>query len=204
VARWLAAHRCLRLAEGKPRILTTPLEVIIRYLGDSISAERSLDAQFRSCSKDGDDSDVQAYFKSSAERAALHAEALESRRSALNATEHQGSHFLADILAAVPRAAQLRHTAEERIAQNLIKGFALSKSAAAMYLALQCSARIAGDDQTAEIAARFAAEEESAAESFWHFLPSRSKIAYNVSTAGEIDPAVETRAPDDRLTDTPS
>jgi len=71
-------------------------------------------------------------------------------------------------------------------------------------LALESAALAARDEQTAESAARLAAEEQTAADRFWHFLPSRSKIAYNVLTAGEIDPAVETRAPDDRLTETSS
>ncbi len=182
--------------------MSTSLEVIVRYLGDSISAERSLETQFRSSLKDGDDSEVHVCFRTSAERAALHADMLSSRLAALNASEHRDTHFLADLLAVAPRAAQLGHAPEEKLVQNLMNGFALSKSAAAMYLALKSAARLARDEQTAELADRLAAEEESAAESFWHFLPSRSKIAYNVLTAGEIDPSVETRAPDDRVTET--
>jgi len=181
--------------------VSTSLEVIVRYLGDCISAERSFATQFQSSLKDGEDSEVHACFRNSAERATMHADMLSTRLAALNATEHRGTHFLADLLAATPRAAQLGHIPEEKIAQNLMNGFALSKSARAMYLALGSAARVARDAQTAELADRLAADEESAAESFWHFLPSRSKIAYNVLTAGEVDPAVETRAPDDRVTE---
>jgi len=182
--------------------LPTSLEVIAEYLNDSISAERSFETQFRSCSKDGDDSEVQSYFESSAARAAAHTQALENRLSALNATEHRGSSLIAEVLAMAPKAAQMGHIAEERIAQNLIKGFSLSKSACAMYRALHSVALLARDEQTAELASQLALEEESAAEQFWHYLPSRSKITYNLLTAGEVDPAVETRAPDDRLTET--
>lgn len=182
--------------------MPTPLEVIANYLADAISAERSLQTQFRSCSKDGDDSDVQNYFESSANVADAHAQLLESRLAALNGTEHRGKHMLAGMLAMAPKAAQLGHIAEERIAQNLIKGFSLTKSACAMYLALQSAARTAEDEQTADLANRLAGEQAAAAEHFWRFLPSRSKIAYNVLTAGEVDPAIETRAPDDRLTET--
>lgn len=161
-----------------------------------------MESQFRSWSRDGDDSEVQAFFQSSAERATAHIQMLENRLFALNAKEHRGgSHFLSGILAAAPKAAQMGHIAEERIVQNLAKGFALTKSACAMYLALESAARAARDEQTAEVASRLAAEEETAAEHFWHLLPSRSKIAYNVLTAGEIDPSVETRDPDDRLTE---
>ncbi len=184
--------------------MPTSLEVIVRYLNDSISAERSIRTQFRSCSKDGDDAEVQGFFESSANRAAVHAEALENRLAALDSAEHRGSNFLADMLAMAPKAAQLGHIAEERIAQNLMTGFSLSKSARAMYVALHSAAGAARDEQTAELASRFATEEENTAEQFWHFLPSRSKIAYNVLTAGEIDPSVETRAPDDRVTESSS
>jgi ferritin-like metal-binding protein YciE len=182
--------------------LPSSLQVIAEYLQHSVSAERSFETQFRSCSKDGDDSEVQNYFETSARRAAEHIQILETRLTSLNATEQRSTNFFAELLAMAPKAAQLGHTAEERIAQNLIKGFSITKSACAMYLALKSAAGAAGDEQTAELAGRLAAEGETAAEGFWHFIPSRSKIAYNVSTAGEIDPSVETRAPDDRLTET--
>jgi len=184
--------------------LPSSLQVIAEYLQHSISAERNFETQFQSCSKDGDDSEVQNYFESCAGRAGEHIQILEGRLTSLNATEHRTTNVFAELLAKAPKAAQLGHSAEERIAQNLIKGFSMSKSACAMYLALKSAAGAAGDEQTAEIAGRLAAEGESAAEGFWHFIPSRSKIAYNVSTAGEIDPAVETRAPDDRVTETSS
>ena len=144
---------------------------------------------------------MQTYFESSAARASAHTQILESRLTALNGTEHGGFHPLAEMLAMAPKAAQIGHIAEERITQNLIRGFALSKSACAMYRALESAARTARDEQTAELADQLAREEESAAERFWHFLPSRSKIAYNVLTAGEIDPSVETHTPRDRLTE---
>jgi len=182
--------------------LPTAVEVIASYLGDAISAERNLETQFRSCSKDGDDSEVQNFFESSANAVDGHVATLENRLAALNGTEHRGSNILAGMLALAPKAAQIGHIAEERITQNLIKGFSLTKSACAMYLALQSAAAVAGDVQTVELANRLTDEQAKAADHFWHFLPSRSKIAYNVLTAGEVDPAVETRAPDDRLTET--
>ena len=95
-----------------------------------------------------------------------------------------GPIWSAEMLAMAPKAAQIGHIAEERITQNLTKGFSLTKSASAMYLALSSAARIANDEQTAELAAELAGEEEAAAEKFWRSSPSRSKIAYNVLTAG--------------------
>ena len=183
--------------------MPTCLEVITEYLSNSISAERSIETQFRSCSKDGDDAEVQSFFETSANGASMHAESLDNRLASLKGKEeHRSRSLLAEMFSMAPKAAQIGHIAEERIAQNLIKGFSLSKSACAMYLALQSAARAARDEKTAELASQLAAEEETAAEHFWHFLPSRSKIAYNMLTAGEIDPAIETRAPDDRLTET--
>jgi ferritin-like metal-binding protein YciE len=181
--------------------LPSALEVIAQYLSDSISAERAFEAQHRSLAEDGDDAEVQTWFETSAQRAASHIQLLSDRLSRLNAAEPRDQHFLSGLFAAIPKVAQMRHTAEERVAQNLMKGFAQSKSASAMYLALQSAARAARDEQTADLAAQLAVEEQNAAEQIWHFLPSRSKIAYNILTAGEVDPAVETRAPDDRLTE---
>ncbi|MFL6417040.1 MAG: DUF892 family protein [Bryobacteraceae bacterium] len=184
--------------------MSKSLELIVQYLNDSIAAERSFEAQYRSCAGDGEDSEVQAWFETSAQRASSHVELLSRRLSALDATEHRDSHFFSEFFAAIPKAAQIRHAAEERIAQDLMKGFAVSKSAGAMYLALASAARAATDEQTAEMAGQLMAEEQTAADRFWHLLPSRSKIAYNILTAGEIDPAIETRAPDDRVTETSS
>jgi len=64
-----------------------------------------------------------------------------------------------------------------------------------MYEALAHVAREAGDALTEALAREIQEQEQRAAEKIFHFLPSRSKIAFNVLTADEVDdPAVATKA----------
>jgi hypothetical protein len=42
-------------------------------------------------------------------------------------------------------------------------------------------------------------EERGTAEKLWSFIPSRAKIAFNLLTAGEMDPSVDTKMADDRV-----
>jgi ferritin-like metal-binding protein YciE len=105
------------------------------------------------------------------------------------------------LFSSAPKIAQATHKPEERIVQNLITAFCVENGERAMYEALATTARIAGDGATERLAREIAAEGTATAEKIWHFLPSRSKIAFNVLTAGEIDPSVDTRTVDDRIVD---
>jgi ferritin-like metal-binding protein YciE len=89
--------------------------------------------------------------------------------------------------------AEIGHTPEEQLVQNLITAYCVETGECAMYEALAVSARTAGDSETEALAREIQAEEVRAAEKIFRFLPSRSKIAFNVLTAGELDPAVETK-----------
>jgi hypothetical protein len=107
--------------------------------------------------------------------------------------------FLDQLFAAVPRSAQAARSADERLVQNVVMAFALEQSECAMYEALANAALAAGDPETERLARDIQAQESAAAEKLWRFIPSRAKIAFNLLTAGEIDPAIETKAPDDRI-----
>jgi rubrerythrin len=98
-----------------------------------------------------------------------------------------------------PKFAQAGRIPEERLVQNLLTAFTAAKSECAMYEVLANVARTDGDSATEALAREIQAEEQRAAEKFFHFLPTRSKIAFNMLTANEIDPSVETKAPDNRL-----
>jgi hypothetical protein len=112
-----------------------------------------------------------------------------------------GKSFLAHLFSFTPKLAQATHLPEERLVQNLIAAFSLANAERAMYEALATTARSAGDGMTEALASEAAAEETATAEKIWHFLPSRSKIAFNLLTAGEIDPAVETKVGENRILD---
>ena len=91
------------------------------------------------------------------------------------------------------------HAPEERTTQNLIMAFTVENSECAMYEALAAAAEAAGDDATEALAREIQAEEKQTADKVWHFIASRSKNAFNLLTATETDPSVNTKAADNRL-----
>ncbi len=177
----------------------TSIDLIRRYLDDAIAAEKSAERQLRGFAEEGDDEEVQAVFQAHAEETRAQYERLSERLEALGGTSSTSKSMLAQVLSLAPQAAQAGHTQEERLAQNLIAAFAVEKSQCAMYEALANIAAAAGDASTEHLARDIQAQDSQTADRIWRFIPTRSKIAYNMLTAGEIDPAIETKAPDDRV-----
>ena len=174
-------------------------EVIQRYLQDAIAAESSFETQLSAFSREGDDDEVQAVFAIHARETQAQAQRLTARLKELDGAPSTAKSLLAHIFGMSPKAAQLTHTPDERLAQNLVMAYAVEMSECAMYEALACVARAAGDPQTERLAREIQDEERRTAEKVWAFIPSRTKIAFNLLTAGEMDPAVETRMADDRV-----
>lgn len=168
-------------------------EVIRRYLRDAIAAERAFEDQLRSFANDGDDEEVQLFFAEHADETRAHSDRLRERLVSLGADAEEGRTVLASLLDFAPKFAQAGHTVEERLVQNLIAAFCVESGEGAMYEALADVAHAAGDEVTEALARAMQEQERLAAEKIFHFLPSRSKIAFNVLTADEIDPAVETK-----------
>lgn len=178
---------------------TNSPDVIQTYLADAIAAESSFEAQLRDFADDGDDDEVKAVFAAHAVETRTQRERLTARLSELGASPSAGKNMLARIFALAPRTAQIGHIQEERTVQNIIVAYTIESSEQAMYHALISVAEAAGDLRTAALARDIQAEETTTAEKLWHFLPTRSKIAYNMLTVQEIDPAIETKAADDRI-----
>jgi ferritin-like metal-binding protein YciE len=174
-------------------------DAVRHYLQDLVAAEQSFEGQFRAFSQEGDDDEVQAVFASHAEETRRHAERLKERLARLGGEASAAKGFWARVLESAPKLAQPGHVTEERTVQNLISAFALENSECAMYEALAVVARAAGDAATESLAREQQAASAQVAQRVWRFITSRSKIAYNVLTAGEIDPAIETRAPENRV-----
>lgn len=173
--------------------------VIKRYIEDAIAAERSFEERLRGFAGEGDDAEVQAAFLTHAEETSVQQERLEARLEALGGGTSAVKSFLDQLFTFTSKSTQAGHSQDERLVQNLILAFAMEKSECAMYEALATVAAAAGDAATEELARDIQAQESETADKLWRFIPSRSKIAFNVLTAGEIDPAIETKAPDDRL-----
>ena len=174
-------------------------EVIRRYLQDAIAAAVTFESRLRSFSQEGDDEEVRSLFALHATQAHVQYERLTDRLEQLGGAPSGAKDLLAQLLGILPRTVQLAHRQEERTAQDLVTAFAVAHAACAMYQSLASVTRAAGDTLTEALARQFEAEERETAEKIWRFIPSRAKIAFNMLTPQEIDPAVETKAADDRI-----
>ncbi len=174
-------------------------EVIRRYLEDAIAAEKAFETQLRGFATADDDEEVNLAFATHAEETKLQYNRLTARLQELGGSPSSAKSFVAHVFSLSPKTAQATHVADEQIVQNLIMGFAVENSERAMYEGLANVARAAGDTVTETLAREIQMEEEETANKLWRFIPSRAKIAFNVLTAGETDPSIETRAPDNRL-----
>ena len=168
-------------------------ELICQYLVDAIAAEKAFEERLRSFAQEGDDDEVQLTFAEHAEATRLQIDRLAKRLAGLGEEKSSAKSGLASFLALAPAIAQAGHIVEERLVQNLITAFCVETGECAMYEALALVAHAAGDHVTEGLAREIQAEEQRTADKIFHFLPSRSKIAFNVLTADEIDPAVETK-----------
>lgn len=177
----------------------TSIDLLSRYLVDAIAAEKRFEAQLRGFAQEGDDEEVQTAFLAHANQTRTQHERLTHRLAALGGRVLSAKSFLADLFGLAPKLRQAEHVQEERTTQNLITAFAVESGECAFYEALAAVAVAAGDPQTERLAREIQAEERQAADRISRFIPSRAKIAFNVLTPHEIDPAIDTKAPDDRL-----
>ncbi len=173
--------------------------VIRRYLEDALAAESSFESHLRSFSVQGDDEDVQSLFALHASQTRHQYDRLNARLEELGGSASDVKSILAHVFGFGPQAAPATHNEEERVAQNLMAAYSVESGECAVYEALANAARAAGDSKTETLAREIQAEERQTAEKIWAFIPSRAKIAFNILTAGEVDPAVETRATENRL-----
>ncbi len=177
----------------------TQIEVLRRYLEDAVAAEKTFESQLRSFAAEGDDDEVQAAFAVQARLIAVQITKLTARLEQFGGSPSTAKSLLGKFFGFAPKTAQLTHREEERLTQNLMMAYTAEMSQVALYEALAVTARLALDEQTAQLAHDFSLEKRKAAAEFWHFIPSRAKIAFNMLTAGEIDYSVDTKAPGDRL-----
>jgi ferritin-like metal-binding protein YciE len=176
-------------------------QVLRRYLEEMLTAERMLESQLREfASAETDDSDVHSLLAGHADQThtqqARLAERLERLGGGAGLTIRNP---LAALFHHVPQLPHVVHTPEERSLRNLLTSYTGEAGEIAIYEALANVARAAGDPETEALAREIQNEERVMAERVWHLLPSRAKIAFNMLTVTEIDPAVETKMADDRL-----
>jgi ferritin-like metal-binding protein YciE len=176
-------------------------EAVRRYLQDALSAQSSFESQLGSFSEEGDDEEVRSCFSHYAAQMHGHYDRLAGRIEQLGGSPSAAKSFFERIFGfgAGMRGREDAHAEEERTAQNLIAAFSVAGGGCAIFEALAAVARAAGDRQTEGLARELESEQRQTAEKIWRFIPSRVKIAFNMLTPHEIDPAIETKAADDRV-----
>lgn len=171
----------------------TTQATIIRYLQDALAAEEGFERQLLAFAEEGDDDDVRNAFRQHAVETESQCERLRARLQELNASVSVAKSPAAGLTMGGASIGQIPTIQEERTMQNIAAAYTIEASECALYEAIAVAAKEAGDGATEELARAIQIEEHNAAEKFWHFLPTRSLIAYNMLTVAEVDPSVETK-----------
>jgi hypothetical protein len=167
---------------------------------DAAALERSGEQRWRELvAATSDDDDVRSLFEASAASATSNGQRVRRRLLELGfAVESTGSHEPNDILQAAPQIEQNARGVEERLLHNLIFAAADKAGQCALYKSLGAVAALTGDTATGVLVREIEENEQRILERVGHLLPSRAKIAFNMLTISEVDPAVDTKAKDDR------
>lgn len=171
-----------------------------QLLANAVAIEQSGEQRWREfAAATGDDDEVRSLFEASAVSAVSNGQRvrlrLEELGAASDATNVQQPD---DVLQAAPQIGQNARGVEERVLHNLMFTSAEKAGQCALYKSLGATAAVIGDSATAILAKEIEESERKILEGVGHLLPSRSKIAFNMLTVSEVDPAVETKAKDDR------
>ena len=159
------------------------------YLEDALAAEKGATAQLLAFAQDGDDDEVRQAFAAHAGESQKQCLHLEERLEQIGGNAQPAARSLA----ARSHLLDVTLAPEERIVQNLIAAYTEEAAECALHQAMTELARAAGDDATAGLSRVIQTEAHRAADKFWSFIHSRSIIAFNILTIGEVDPAVETK-----------
>jgi ferritin-like metal-binding protein YciE len=169
------------------------VDLVRRYLENAVVAEQNLESQLRGFASEGDDDDVKAAFGLHADEAGKRHRRLMARLEEIGGSSAAAKPASVTIFGVSPKAGHAEHVAEERIVKNLIDAYAMQAGGSALCQVLSTVAQAAGDKVTADLARTIQAEESRTSQGIWHFIRTRSIIAYNMLTIAEIDPSVETK-----------
>jgi ferritin-like metal-binding protein YciE len=147
-----------------------PVNMIKRYLQDAIAAERSFELQFRSFANDTRQSDLKDLFLHHADETRRHGERLTARLQALDGRPSTVQGAIARFFGFSARTFQLRHSAVERTAQNLIIAHAIHNAGIAMYEELATVTAAAGDTITQRLAREMQEDARRASQKIWDRL----------------------------------
>jgi ferritin-like metal-binding protein YciE len=161
-------------------------DVIKRYLGDAIAAEKSFETRLHGMAKEGDDPAAQDLFHQHALETKAQYERLTARLEALGGGTSAAKSLLAHIFGMSPKTAQpgLEPAKEERSTHNLMIAFAVENSGIAMYESLLSVAEAAGDSDTVALARQIQAQKKATAEKVWSLIPNAALNPIRRATSG--------------------
>ena len=143
---------------------------IPRYLEDAIAAEKSFETQLRGFARDSEFAEVNAVFISHADETKGQYDRLTARLHELGGEPSGAKSILAHVFNAAPGAAQIGHTAEERVTQDLIMAYAVENAEIAMYESLALTANAFSDFDTERLARDIQSQEKEAAGKVWKLI----------------------------------
>ncbi len=177
----------------------TGTHLLRRYLANAIAAERGFETHLSEFANQGDDLDVQVVFRSQADEMRTNYQRLTARLEQLGGPETGVGSALSELVESAPQMSESGRIQEEQTLQNLIAAFGIEASECAMHEVVASVAAAADDAATESLAREIQAQKREAAKRIFSFLSSRSKIAYNMLTPHELDPAVETKTFQNRV-----
>ena len=170
-----------------------------RLLANAVAFEQSGEQRWREfAATTGDDDEVRSLFEEGAASAILNGQRMGVRLAELGRLEDPDTGHFAAAFESASQVGQTARAPEEYLLHNLVLASAMKAECCALYRSVAIAAATAGDRQTEVLARDIGENEQNGLEKLRHLLPSRSKIAFNMLTVSEIDPAVETKAKDDR------
>ena len=190
------------MSAGAHEVRSAQFSLLKDYLDRASEVERTVALRLREFAGDAsEDAEVQGLFLAHAEETTLQQTKLVERLAEIGGPSGHGNREsgVVSILNLTPQLFQASKISEERLLQNIIAAYAAESGEAAMCEHLAQLAVAVGDSITESLARDIQRDSQVTAGKLWHFLPTRSKIAFNMLTVSELDPAVETKMADDRI-----
>lgn len=177
----------------------SPSDLLRNYLASAKAAQSSFEARLRGfLAETRDDLDLQAVFLADADRARVHTEQLEALLADLGGGGETTAGFSGS--AELPGAlSNANHIQEERALHNLVAAFGIHQSGRAVGEVLATLASATGQGDTERLGREIESQARESAERVFGLIRSRAKIAFNMLTPNELDPAIETKMADDRV-----
>jgi ferritin-like metal-binding protein YciE len=149
---------------------TIARQLIEHYLQDAIAAEKSFETQLSAFASEPADPEIRRMYSEHARETRQQAVELTRRLEQLGGAPSSMKSALAHVFNMSPKIAQLGHTEEERMVQNLMMAFAVENAEVALYESLAIAAREAGDEETVRLARRIQEQERQTAEKIWKWI----------------------------------